>query len=56
MHLRDNGLRFSPITIGLHWLIAALLFSILGLGGPLPKAPVRRGWCRCKICWGRCCS
>lgn len=31
MQLRDNGLRFSPITIVLHWLVAALLLSILGL-------------------------
>lgn len=31
MQLRDNGLRFSPITIVLHWLVAALLFSIIGL-------------------------
>ena len=32
MQLRDNGLRFSPITIALHWIVAALLFSIIGLG------------------------
>lgn len=32
MQLRDNGLGFSPITIALHWIIAALLFSILGIG------------------------
>lgn len=32
MQLRDNGLRFSPITIVMHWVVAALLFSILGLG------------------------
>ena len=32
MQMRDNGLRFSPITIVLHWLVAALLFSIIGLG------------------------
>jgi cytochrome b561 len=32
MQLRDNGLRFSPITIALHWIVAALLFSIMGLG------------------------
>ncbi len=31
MQLRDNGLRFSPITIALHWIVAALLLSILGL-------------------------
>lgn len=32
MQLRDNGLRFSLITIALHWLVAALLLSIIGLG------------------------
>mgnify|MGYP001317293355 CR=1 FL=1 len=32
MQLRDNGLRFSPITLVLHWIVAALLFSIIGLG------------------------
>ena len=32
MQLRDNGLRFSPITIALHWIVAALLISILMLG------------------------
>jgi len=32
MKLRDNGLGFSPITIVLHWVVAALLFSTLGLG------------------------
>jgi cytochrome b561 len=31
MQLRDNGLRFSPITIVLHWIVMALLLSILGL-------------------------
>lgn len=31
MQLRDNGLGFSPITIALHWLVAALLFSMIGL-------------------------
>jgi cytochrome b561 len=30
MQLRDNGLGFSPVTIALHWLVAALLFSIIG--------------------------
>lgn len=29
--LRDNGLRFSPVTIGLHWLIAALVLSIVAI-------------------------
>lgn len=31
MQLRDNGLGFSPITIVMHWLVAVLLFSIIGL-------------------------
>ena len=31
MQLRDNGLRFSPITVALHWVVAALLFAIAGL-------------------------
>lgn len=31
MQLRDNGLRFSPITIALHWIIASLLFAIVAL-------------------------
>jgi superoxide oxidase len=31
MQLRDNGLRFSPITIALHWVVAALLLAIVGL-------------------------
>jgi cytochrome b561 len=31
MQLRDNGLGFSPITIALHWIASALLFSIIGL-------------------------
>ncbi|HEF4761936.1 TPA: cytochrome b/b6 domain-containing protein [Pseudomonas putida] len=28
MQLRDNGLRFSPVTIALHWVVA---FSLLGI-------------------------
>ncbi|NWA01752.1 cytochrome b [Pseudomonas gingeri] len=32
MQLRDNGLRFSPITIIVHWLVVVALLSILGLG------------------------
>jgi cytochrome b561 len=28
MQLRDNGLRFSPITVALHWVVA---FSLLGI-------------------------
>lgn len=31
MQLRDNGLGFSPITIALHWVVAALLLSIIGI-------------------------
>jgi cytochrome b561 len=30
MKLRDNGLGFSPVTIALHWIVAALLLSIIG--------------------------
>ncbi|MDZ5431695.1 cytochrome b/b6 domain-containing protein [Pseudomonas fluorescens] len=28
MQLRDNGLRFSPVTVALHWVVA---FSLLGI-------------------------
>ncbi|GAB7535642.1 cytochrome b [Burkholderia sp. 3C] len=35
MQLRDNGLGFSPITIVLHWLIAALLLAIIVLAALL---------------------
>ncbi|MBN3846807.1 MULTISPECIES: cytochrome b/b6 domain-containing protein [Burkholderiaceae] len=31
MQLRDNGLRFSSVTIALHWIVAILLFSIIGM-------------------------
>jgi superoxide oxidase len=31
MQFRDNGLRYSRVTIVLHWLVAILLFSIIGL-------------------------
>jgi cytochrome b561 len=31
MKLRDNGLGFSPITIALHWVVAALLLVIIGI-------------------------
>ncbi|TCF96994.1 cytochrome B [Paraburkholderia strydomiana] len=31
MQLRDNGLGFSPVTVVLHWLVAALLVSIVAL-------------------------
>ena len=39
MQLRDNGLRFSPITIVLHWLVAVLLLSMLGLGVAIAHSP-----------------
>ncbi|WP_186047349.1 cytochrome b/b6 domain-containing protein [Burkholderia gladioli] len=32
MQIRDNGLAFSPITLVLHWLVAALLLAIVLLG------------------------
>lgn len=38
MQLRDNGLRFSPLTIALHWIVAALLLSIFGLGIVIAQA------------------
>jgi cytochrome b561 len=38
MQLRDNGLRFSPVTIVLHWVVAILLFSIIGLGIAIAQA------------------
>ena len=31
MQLRDNGLRFSPITVALHWVVAFALLAIFGL-------------------------
>lgn len=31
MQLRDNGLRFSPITVALHWVVALSLLAIVGL-------------------------
>lgn len=31
MQLRDNGLRFSPITVVLHWVVTLSLLSILCL-------------------------
>ncbi|MEJ5060200.1 MULTISPECIES: cytochrome b [unclassified Pseudomonas] len=31
MQLRDNGLRFSPITVALHWVVAFSLLAIFGL-------------------------
>jgi len=32
MQMKDTGLRFSPITIGLHWLIAAAVVAMVWLG------------------------
>jgi cytochrome b561 len=32
MQLRDNGLRFSRITIALHWFVVILLLGIIGTG------------------------
>lgn len=31
MQLRDNGLRFSPITVALHWVVAFALLAIFAL-------------------------
>ncbi|WP_433766025.1 cytochrome b [Pseudomonas putida] len=31
MQFKDNGLRFSPITIALHWVVAFSLLAIFGL-------------------------
>ena len=31
MQLRDNGLRFSPITVALHWIVVFSLLAILCL-------------------------
>lgn len=31
MQLKDNGLRFSPITIALHWVVAFSLLALFGL-------------------------
>jgi len=37
--LRDNGLGFSPITIVLHWVVAALVLSIIVLEVVLAVSP-----------------
>ncbi|QID17362.1 cytochrome B [Nitrogeniibacter mangrovi] len=37
MQLRDNGLGYSPITLVMHWIVAALLLSIIGLGIAIPQ-------------------
>jgi cytochrome b561 len=31
MQLRDNGLRFSPVTVVLHWVVTFALLGIFGL-------------------------
>ena len=41
MQWRDNGLGFSPVTIVLHWMVAALLVAILGLEIVMAAAPDR---------------
>lgn len=41
MQWRDNGLGFSPVTIVLHWMVAALLVAILGLEIAMAAAPDR---------------
>lgn len=49
MQLRDNGLRFSPITLMLHWLVAALLLSIIVfdvLIGQASEAAAKLAWTR----------
>jgi cytochrome b561 len=38
MQLRDNGLRFSPITVALHWIAAFSLLSIICLQGFIAHA------------------
>lgn len=32
MQLHDTGLRFSPLTLFLHWTVAAAVLALLGLG------------------------
>ncbi|WP_372052928.1 cytochrome b/b6 domain-containing protein (plasmid) [Tistrella mobilis] len=39
MQWRDNGLGFSPVTIVLHWMVAALLVAMLGLEIAMAAAP-----------------
>lgn len=38
MQLRDNGLRFSPVTLVLHWTVAILFFSITALAIAITNA------------------
>lgn len=39
MQLLDNGLRFSPITIVLHWAVAAALLAIFAVQGFIAWTP-----------------
>jgi cytochrome b561 len=39
MQLRDNGLRFSPITVALHWVVAFSLLGIFALQVMIGHAP-----------------
>ena len=34
MQLKDNGLRFSPITVALHWVVAFSLLVLILLFRP----------------------
>ena len=36
---RDTGLGFSPVTIALHWIVAALVLSIIGIEIALVASP-----------------
>ena len=36
---RDNGLGFSPVTIALHWIVAALVLSIIAIEIVLSVSP-----------------
>jgi len=39
MQRRDNGLRFSPITVVLHWVVALTLLAIFALQLAMTQAP-----------------
>lgn len=43
MQLRDNGLRFSPITVVLHWVVALSLLAILCLQVVIGQASSEAG-------------
>ncbi|EJM88792.1 MULTISPECIES: cytochrome b [unclassified Pseudomonas] len=43
MQLRDNGLRFSPITVVLHWVVVLSLLAILGLQVMIGQASSEAG-------------